>query len=361
MKENNDQREKEAQESMLHIADDNPEINYDRLKESAQYILKKRTSLPFEEYRKITELFYNSMDMEERGSSHFLSDVNVLIKYLEISLNIIDTHLTPALHTNAITVIGAGEGRMIPLIIEMGKKTKQKIKKIIINDLLESHIETIKGKLSDTYGTDKSSNIDGIEIEYREGDFGKINIPFSDIAIATWFVTSEILDPSSVSALQEHRSHFFKKIRTTIGEHGFFFEEIPDILQSGFYYLSRSKSAHILTEMGFLPEESENFSLTNIPKENNGFPYHIRYMPKNGGHGREMTNAGFYSLASESLIFPRESVQIYPADIIKIFEEYKNIEEVKRYISTLLINNSKNEEGDDRRIKRITMWSADPY
>jgi hypothetical protein len=121
------------------------------------------------------------------------------------------------------------------------------------------------------------------------------------------------------------------------------------------------KTMHILKKKVVLLGEEGNLSLTNIPKKNGGNPYHIRYLPFNGTHQREMNLSGLFGIDSVTVEVPTKSFLTSAPDSTELFQG-KTINEVKAIVKRLVADVTEFPVGDaiDRQMKKITLWTPSP-
>lgn len=362
-------------EKYLHEGDDNPEINYQRLKEAADFMFGDRKGMPLQEYLKITEEFYKTLDLETRGMASILLDTDILLTYFTRACEYVKNKTSKLQRTNRVLIIGCGSGRLSDLYIEMAKKFG--IKEIAFNDLLEFHVTQTKEKLQEIYNV-RSPGFDdlpleNIKVQFLPGDFTALdlrNTPY-DIAIAMWFVTSEILNPNSPQKLRERRIEFFGKVRESLIAKGIFIEDIPESGLPGFYYLARMKTLDILRNKNVLPGEEANFSLTNVSKKAGGYPYHLRYLPYNGTHSQEMSVSGLHYVDSISKEIPTDCLIEGPPKFVPLFKKAKSITEVQMRMTSLVsqwlerVSDSDadgplNDSLSDKKIKKVALWTPEP-
>ncbi len=338
-----------------------PEINYKALEEAANGLFGDKKAMSLKQYLQVTKDFYETLDLEKRGTPSLILDTDLLLESFIRARDDIISKITKDQRTDKVLVIGCGEGRLSSLYIEMAKKLG--IKKITFNDLLEKHIEQTKKKLQKVYNTgtldSNEMSIDGIKVEFLPGDFTTIDLQGSpyDITVAWWFVTSEIFNPNSPKELRQKRIEFYTKVRTNLIRKGIFIEDIPHSVSSGFYFLSRMKTFDILKRKGILVGEQKNLSLTNIPKKDkNAQPYHLRYLPYNGMHTKEMNASGLYEVDSRSEIIPTQSVLTGDVDHLLLFENKPTILDVQMVIK-YLIKTVTIPTGKVPQRKKITLWT----
>lgn len=342
-----------------------PEINYHALEEAADGLFCGGSGLSLAEYTEITRKFYETLDLGSRGIPSIMLDTELLLTYFTRARNYVLKKTTPKKRSNNVLVIGCGTGRLAEMYIEMARKLG--ITGVTFNDLIEAHVQKTKEKLQKIYNTGATQSdhlqICGIDVNFVAGDFTNLNLAGIryDIATAIWFVTSEVLDPSSSKNLRAHRLQFFNKVRECLVDQGIFIEDIPESGLPGFYLLSRMKTLHILRKNGILTGEEGNLSLTNIKKPNDGYPYHLRYLPYNGAHEKEMNLSGLYSVDQVSADIPTEAIITSEPDYLALFKEktiYDVGNKVRRIITDLVAVS--NHTGIDKKMKKVILWTPTP-
>ena len=271
-------------------------LNNDNLRNAAEMIFCNAKSVTEEFHRQeIVTGNYIDFDQDKHGFPHLLSDIKLLIHFYYQAARIIEQ--TTKKRSNRVFVMGCGPGRLAIPWIELSKKLG--IREIVLNDLLPHHVEATREKIARCYGKRKQ-NIDGVKITFAEGDFLKVASNMRkkfDALFAMWVVTSEICAFNSIEDLQRVRQNLYSTIKDLLTKQGVFVEDMPFSEGIGsYYYIARLKTYSILHDMGILEGENDHMLLsdfTDIPQGGGKFPYHIRYIPSNGKHRRELENSGF--------------------------------------------------------------------
>ena len=137
-------------------------------------------------------------------------------------------------------------------------------------------------------------------------------------------------------------------------------EDSPDQnCEPGFYYTAARKTAHILTEKGILAEQAKNLILSNYSSEQNtGFPYQLRYVPRNGADNEEKQKSGFTYDTSVSRSIPVSSQFETAKVVVHTLEEFKNFDEAIHQLRSIQQNTVKFPATSDplRRRRTIKLW-----
>ncbi len=311
--------------------------------------IQKAAHIIFGDQDKITQDFYQNtivagnyigFDLERHGFPNLLGDMKLLTNTYRTALHTV--RQTTKNHSNKVFFMGCGPGRLAIPEIEISKKLG--VREIVFNDLLADHVDATREKVAKCYGT-RNQKIDGIKIEYLSGDFLQIADTIRkrfDAMFAMWFVTSEICDFESVEALREKRKLLFSQIKKLLTKQGIFVEDIPFSEGVGsYYYLARLKTYAVLHEMGIMEGENDHMLLTDFTDiQKGGFPYHIRYVPSNGKHRRELEQAGFKEQVTTITTIPNavKNPTQYEAefglpDKIKTLFEGNTIDDLLRYLT----------------------------
>lgn len=273
------------------------EINIENLKNAAQDLFMssgRKTSLCLEDFKKRTRDFYSTMELDVRGQPWDRFDRHLIRSFIRRADSIIALNTDPALRSRRLLVIGCGNGRLAEEYLETAIALG--FSEVTFNDLFEFHVENTRAYIAGL--GDLTSRI---TVTYHTGDFTQARIGgHYDIAACMFYVTSEVLDPSSISALRQRRHHFFRHIRDVLIPYGMFIEDVPEAMVPGFYLHLRRNSHHVLTQLGILVEEAANLSLTCIQKRNGGYPFHLRYIPSESSHLSEMRSAGFFPVTDQT-------------------------------------------------------------
>lgn len=318
-----------------------PKLNNKNLRKAAEVIFKGGDSFSQEFYQKtIVAGNYQEFDLDGHGFPKLLGDLKLLIHFFSTAVHTVQS--TTRNRTQSILMIGSGPGRLAIPTIELAKKSE--IKEIIFNDLLTDHVDKIKTRIQEVYGS--PNNADGVMIKYLSGDFveqaSSIEEQF-DAIFANWYVTSEIASFENTQKLREVRRKLYDSIRTLLSKQGVFVEDLPFSEGVGSaFYIGRLKTYKILHEMGILEGENESMLLSDFSSiQSEGFPFHIRYVPPNGKHRRELENAGLQENEPRVSTLPigiknyKEYAEHFKGDKkVKSLIEDNDIEQVLRYLES---------------------------
>jgi SAM-dependent methyltransferase len=308
---------------ILHQNDENPLLNYDALVEACSKIFRNGTSISQRQYQSMIAESYK-INMEEYCKLHNFSDAIELADFF--------SQLTASIpkntRTNRILVVGCGQGRLAEVYITLANRFG--VKEIIQNDLVKSHVEQTREKIRKIYGNDGSC-ADGVKITYVPGSIQEASIPGGDVdaAYMLWFVSAEFCNPKSDNAMGDARSRTYKKIYKLLKYGGGMVEDSPDQnCEPGFFYTAARKTAHILIERGILPKQAKNLILSNYRSEqSDGFPYLLRYVPRNGADNVEKQNAGLTYVTSVATSIPVSSKFPSAAVVVQTLQDFQNTEE----------------------------------
>jgi|GEM_PF-1479719 len=346
------------QEEILSLHDDNPLLNYEALKRARDAMFKGRQNIPRKDFLRFTKEAYKglsgSVDMEKYARLHNFSDGVMLAEHFRKAAVAAPKHLK----TDRILVIGCGDGRLSEIFIELARQNG--VKEIIQNDLIAEHLEKTRAKIQTAYGND-GSNADGVQIQYVAGDILDANIPGGavDAAYMLWYVSAEFCDPSSKKNMRKTRDNTYKKIHDLLIPGGAMVEDSPDQNHKpGFYHVAVAKTAHLLREAGILPGEEENLMLSNWESEQeDGFPYQLRYIPKNGTDNTEKTNAGFILRSSKQEAIPKKSAHPSAKPVEQTLHDVSDPEEAHRLLmQTLNTTVTFPDMSDPTQKRRIIRW-----
>ena len=268
------------------------------LREAALHIFGKHRGLDREDYAAIVLHNYQDFDLHRHGHHLLLQQLLLLSEAFEQAIQTVNFRVRQS--SGNILSLGCGPGRSAVALIELAMK--RRIRCIVFNDLLPSHIDQTREIVRQTYNTNRD-RIGPIDLKYVAGDFLDPASPFDDgfdAIIAEWFVTSEIADFSSVETLRRTRRQLYGKIRSLLGSEGVFVEDVPfGDRVAQFYYLARLKTYAILRQMGILQGENHNMLLSNFsqaitPEELAAgvSPMHLRYIPDSEAHLDELRQVG---------------------------------------------------------------------
>lgn len=345
-------------ENKLHQADDNPYLNYDALVEACDKIFGNRKAIPYEEFKQRTKEAY-TIHMEEYAKLHNFTDAVKLAEYCTYIINQIDKAVFKKLtNKHNIIVVGCGQGRLAEVYIALAKKLG--IEKITFNDLIEIHVEQTREKIRQVYHTD-GTTADGIKISYLPGDFLTVDISeYFDAAFLIWYVSAEFCDPSSAENMRAMRLQMYSKLNRILIPGGGFIEDIPDPnMAPGFYEIGNQKTEHILKDRGILEGEQHNLLLSNwTPEQQDGFPYQLRYTPRNGTDYREKEKTGFILRKTESLSVPISSLGTDATYVLEAIKKIPSVWEAIRVLNKVLMETVKFPDGDqiDQKRRKMTWW-----
>jgi SAM-dependent methyltransferase len=169
---------------------------------------------------------------------------------------------------------------------------------IVLSDLVPSHVERTRARAGELFGTETKA--EGVTLQYAAGDVAHVALEGSFALVqALWWVTAEILDPSSAQAIHRLRHHVYTKLHGLLSPGGAFLEDVPDADSPGFYHLAVAKSAHILGERGILYDKHTDLLLSNWTYEqSDGFPYQLRIAPSHASEHQEKERVGFRRVLS---------------------------------------------------------------
>lgn len=279
---------------------EHPAIMHDHLVEAAEQIFAGQTALPYEQY--LTKLCrsYAPLHLADYAEDHNYSDAVLLTDLIkrireQLEQNEILGESVQGAHRQLL-VIGAGDGRLLEVYVQLARKIG--IERIVMNDLMDAHVDAIEEKAKSLYGTDGWQETDGVKLQLLRGDFRTADIAHKQyaIAIAFWFVANEFLDPSSSTAMHQHRRAIYRKIHAALVDGGAYVEDGIDVNHPGFYETARRRSEEILGERGILYGNHQNLMLTSWKHEQEPeyFPYQIRFTGHNGHDNHEKEDHGFH-------------------------------------------------------------------
>jgi len=294
----------------ISLAKDDPRISKPALEEACDNIFVDGTPPTYDEYQEMVRESYK-IDMEEYARVHNFFDAVLLAKYFCSTREQIEMAVPASKLKNRILVIGCGQGRLADIYIALAQKMG--ITEITFNDLIPDHIEQTKARIEKTHGSSKE--IDGVKLRYLPGDFVdddavKRNRYF-DAIFMMWYVSAELLDPTTSDKLKSHRNFFYNKINDLLITNGVLIEDSPDPnMFPGFHAIANIITAHILETRKILTEENvhRNLMLTNWKHEQKkGFPRQLRFTPRNGQDSKEKEESGLIYLKSESIAMPENA------------------------------------------------------
>ena len=245
------------------------------------------------EHARYGKAFYSTLKLDERGD--LWGDIDRGL--LGVSIKRAMRHLTKPRScslppTRRLLVIGGGDGRLAKVLLELA--CANKITEICFNDLYADQVDVARNRFEalrpEQYG---------VKITYLSGDFSTLQLDgLFDIALALFFVTSEILDLQSSKALRQRRAEFYLSVRRALHPSGVFIEDIPETGLAGIYNEICRKTANLLRDVPELMDDRSSFALTYIRKPDGGFPYYIRYLPSPERHYDELASVGFVLVGS---------------------------------------------------------------
>lgn len=245
------------------------------------------------EFSSKASAFYQTLNLDQRGDVWTFLDHTALEVSLEAADFSVRQRAKPECPlSRRLLVIGCGDGRLAAAYIRLASRLG--LGEVIFNDLFEFHLRKTREKV-EALDFDRGA----LKVSYISGDFAAIDLNGDcDIAVAMFFVSSEILDLQSVEALNARRSAFFKAVRRVLHPAGVFVEDTPEMTWPGFYSNLRQTSETVLKGVSGLGDEVRNFTLTALEKREGAFPYHVRYMPKRERHIAERLAHGFQHVDS---------------------------------------------------------------
>mgnify|MGYP002345840789 CR=1 FL=1 len=345
----------------LHVADDNPYLNYDALVEACDKIFGKRQAISYQEFKKLTEESYR-IDMEEYARLHNFTDSVKLTEYFSYIRTKIEQSIPEKSRTDRIIVVGCGQGRLSEVYIALAKKMG--VKKITFNDLIESHVEQTKNKIQKLYNSN-GFEADGVKIEYLPGDILTVDVSeMFDAMFLIWYVSAEFVNPESAQKMVETRRQIYTKFRDILIPGGALIEDIPDPnMEPGFYRIGNVKTAHILEQRKILLGQHQNMLLSNWTcEQKEGFPYQLRYTPRNGTDVKEKESTGFVLKKTESMSIPLKST-LGTDVVLPIIRDSQNMDEVLNLLRQIRLTSVTFPSMSklDQKRRKMTYWekSAD--
>jgi SAM-dependent methyltransferase len=343
-------------EEMLHAYDgENHMLNYDAIVEACNAIFGKGKSITREQYQELTRQSYRIDNMVAYARKHNFSDAVKLASFF--------AHVSAALNpmknkTGRIIVIGCGQGRLAEVYVTLARKTG--VKTIIQNDLIPEHLEATRQRIRNLYGND-GSKADGVRIEYVQGDILTADVPDNSVdhAYMWWFVGAEFCDPSSAEAMRQNRIDTYKRINRMLIPGGAWIDDMPDPnTDPGLYRLAVLKTAHILKERGILPEVADNLMLTNWRfEQDEGFPFQLRWAPRDGEDNKLKEKAGFRMVRSESSSIPKRSEHRTAEPVVSTIKSIRKLKTGIKAIQSQLNDTVVFPDTDDPLARwRIIKW-----
>lgn len=299
------ERELKEIESALKTATTVRDLQMETLIHAARIIFETEEGARLTQKRYQDEMLrgaYTGLDLEKHGQPYLIPDLQQLVRFFsEVSASQI-----PSNKTNKILVMGSGPGRLAPF--ELALAIKNGIQEVVFNDLLDFHIDATREKIKNAFGTSDAENIEGVKIQYQQGDILQVAEEIKnkfDAIFSWWFVTPEIADFTNVEQFHERRQKLYKTINSLLSKQGSFVEDIPLSEGFGFYYLLRLKTYVILRLMETLDGENKNMIITDYSnKQKIGMPYHIRFAPTLCAHNKEVESAGLSQWSSDTITLP---------------------------------------------------------
>jgi 2-polyprenyl-3-methyl-5-hydroxy-6-metoxy-1,4-benzoquinol methylase len=339
-----------------------PGLSYPELAEARDALFGDRTGVPYGEFLDRTQESYQPINLEEYARAQNFVDALRLVQFMSEMRQNAERLMTPGERGNNLLMLGCGQGRLMEVYVPAARLLG--IESITFNDLIPKHIEQTRAKAKHLYG--RKMGAAGVKLDFDTGDF--LTSQFRqryDHIVSFWYVSAELLNPESAQALRKHRSAIYRKIHQTLVPNGTLFEDIPDPNQPGYYDIGTHVTTLVLEEKGLLFDEHKNVLLSNWRHEqgSSGFPYQLRYVPRNGTDQREKQEAGFCYVRTDHENVPTSA--IIGANVVQ-----SALEERGAKISTALrtlrqLQNTNGAvtfpESDDPAAKRrkMTLWRAE--
>lgn len=348
-----------TEEELLHLYDKNPLLNYDDLVEACEAIFGSSKTISKKRYQELTKEAYQ-IDMESYARKHNFTDAVLLSEFfLQVSAAM---QQGTTENTGRIIIIGCGQGRLAEVYVALAQKTG--INTIILNDLIDDHIEATREKIRKLYGGD-GSRAENVAIQYVSGDILTADQPDDnsiDAAYMWWYVGAEFCDPSSSDAMLANRKATYERIHRLLIPGGVWIDDMPDPNnEPGLYNLASIKTADILRRKNILPGTEHNLLLTNWKfEQSKGFPYQLRWAPRDGADNKIKHNADFRYMTSQSTAIPVES-DYSSADVV--VSTLRSIESLDTAVEVLKLQRGatvKTPKISDplKRMRRTTMFKA---
>jgi hypothetical protein len=323
---------------ILHAGDSSPETAIDNLREARDAIFPKvrgkRKILTYPEHQKIiVDNYSGGFDLSEWGASHILFDARTMI----LSLLMAEPMIGPkskGSKRNAF-VFGVGSGRLMPAFLDAAERLGYD--DFTFLDLIGENLKKTKDLIVKVMGSAWLKRINFVTGDVSDPKvLEKIKDRF-DFIMATWFVASEIIDPSSPEAFRTHREEVFgeKKLKGLFRtSRGVLVLEDPDSTRYNSTYNLAHYYTHYLLgkelqeqkEEPILPGINQHLFLSYFGHIGKGAKYHLRCIQSVQAMEEERRRAGFPSnQVVTSGVIPHEAIAKYDDEsILKIIGRYWN-------------------------------------
>jgi len=248
--------------------------------------------------------FYQTLELDQRADPWAEGDRALLRTVVPFLCRLLGR--TPTSPTNRrLLIVGCGDGRLAEIYIELA--VKNGFAEVIFNDLFPEHIAATRAKVTRMRGEAQQ-----VQTSFITGNFANVVLPQpADIAIALFFVTSEVCNIQSPNELLATRQRFYRSICRNLKPGGFFVEDIPERDLPNFYTTLGLISERILRAQHVMTGVEGFLSLTHVPKPSGGEPFHIRCIPSGVLRINELRNAGLelvYSWCDQAQSLQGESL-----------------------------------------------------
>ncbi len=339
-----------------------PGLSLEELVEAREAFFGERQGIPYDEFIQKTQASYQPIDFEEYARAQNFVDALRLLQFMSEMRQNAERLMTPLERSNHLLMLGCGQGRLLEVYVPAARLLG--IESITLNDLIPAHVEQARAKAKDLFG--RKLQDAGVKLDFVTGDF--LTAAFHrryDQIISFWYVSAELLNPESELALRQHRTAIYRKLHETLVPNGTLFEDIPDPNQPGYYDIATHVTKHVLQERGLMGKSSANLLLSNWKHEqdaNQGFPYQLRYVPRNGADQNEKDAAGFAYVRTEHENVPASSLVGTGLVQSALDERGATIENVVSVLRQMLsIRTVTYPDSSDPAIKRrkMTLWRAE--
>lgn len=338
-----------------------PGLSYGELAEARDALFGDRTGIPYGEFLDRTQESYQPINLEEYARAQNFVDALRLVQFMSEMRQNAERLMSPGERGNNLLMLGCGQGRLMEVYVPAARLLG--IESITLNDLIPKHIEQTRAKAKRLYG--RKFGMAGVKLDFVTGDF--LTSQFRqryDHIVSFWYVSAELLNPESAQALRRHRSAVYRKIRDTLVPNGTLFEDIPDPNQPGYYDIGTHVTKLVLEEKGLLFDEHKNVLLSNWRHEQgtSGFPYQLRYVPRNGTDQREKYDAGFSYVRTEHENVP--SSAIVSTNVVQSALEEKGatiegaLSVLQQMLGTRAVTFPRSSDPATKR-RKMTLWRAE--
>lgn len=285
-----------------------PGLSPEELAEARDAFFGDRQGVPYSEFIQRTQEAYLPINLDDYARAQNFVDALRLVQFMAEMRQNAERLMTPAERSNHLLMLGCGQGRLLEVYVPAARLLG--IELITLNDLIPAHVDQARAKAKSLFG--RKFQDAGVKLDFVTGDF--LTTAFHkryDQLISFWYVSAELLNPESAQTLRQHRTAIYRKIHDTLVPNGTLFEDIPDPNQPGYYDIATHVTKLVLQEKGLMGNERENLLLSNWKHEQSaeqGFPYQLRYVPRNGADQHEKDATGFAYVRTEHENVPTASI-----------------------------------------------------